>query len=95
MYSPYRPQTFSCEGIVLVAILAPVLPSDGRSSIDLLHVVDGYLSPTPVVLQQPQFDDFVVPEDRGNGGHLGQVHAVVAGGGGTLIERRGSFCVPW
>ena len=44
-------------------------------------MVDGHLSPTLVVLQQPQFDDVVVSLDRGHGGHVGRVHGVVAGGG--------------
>ena len=56
-------------------------PSDGRPSISLLHVVDGYLSPTPVVLRQPQFDDVVVPQDGGHGNRPIQVLVIGAGGG--------------
>ena len=48
-----RSQTSGCEWIVPIAVLASVLPSNGRPIVDLLNVIDGHLFPTPVVLRWP------------------------------------------
>ena len=73
------------SGVVPIAVLALVWPTNGGPIVDPLRVSDGHvpssLPPHSSCGSLDQGDNVVVALDGGQGDHLGQVLYVVAGDG--------------
>jgi hypothetical protein len=78
---PSDPKPPVVSGVIPIAVLAPVWPSNGGPIIDLLHIIDGHIPTSPLqsyFVGLDKGDDVVVSLDGGHD-HLGQFLGAVAG----------------
>ena len=99
---PSNPKLPVVSGVVPIAVLTLVWPTNGGPIMDPLRVSDGnvpsFLPPQSSCGSLDQGDNVVVPLDGGQGNHLGQFLNVVAGGGvhgGHVyaFASAGNYCV--